>query len=269
MILCDSHLHSSFSSDSSEEARKVIEKAIGLGMPFITFTDHNDFDWPIEDGHQDFQIDFDSYLSTMKDLKETYKDKIEILIGLEQGLIESRIDDIENYDKNNDLDFIIGSMHLLAGQDPYYPEFWQGKSCKSTLQAYFSSSLEIAKNIHNFDVFGHIDYIARYIPDKSFVYKWQDYYDQIKDLLMTLIESGKGIEINSSGLKYKMPDTNPCLDIVKLYRKLGGEIITIGSDAHKAEHIAYRFDRSAEILDLCGFKYYTRFVKRKAEFIKI
>lgn len=93
--------------------------------------------------------------------------------------------------------------------------------------------------------------------------------DLICIILKTIIEQGKGIEINTAGLKYGMPEPNPCLDIVKMYHDLGGEIITVGSDAHEVKYFAYRFDVVAEMLKNAGFNYYTIFNERKPEFIRL
>ena len=122
---------------------------------------------------------------------------------------------------------------------------------------------------HNFDVYGHLDYIARYIPANSYTYDWHDFNDLICIILKTIIEQGKGIEINTAGLKYGMPEPNPCLDIVKMYHDLGGEIITVGSDAHEVKFFAYRFDVVADMLKNAGFNYYTIFNERKPEFIRL
>ena len=93
-----------------------------------------------------------------------------------------------------------------------------------------------------------------------------DYADIIDEILKLLIEKEKGLEVNSAGLKYGLPFAHPHPDVLKRYRELGGEIITIGADAHKPEHIAYDFAKAEEILKSCGFKYYTEFFEQKPVF---
>ena len=93
--------------------------------------------------------------------------------------------------------------------------------------------------------------------------------DIIDEILIKLIEKGKGIEINTAGFKYGLNHPNPTEDIICRYRQLGGEIITIGADGHKPEHIAYDFHKVPEILKNAGFNYYTVFKNRKPDFIKI
>lgn len=93
-----------------------------------------------------------------------------------------------------------------------------------------------------------------------------DLADLIDEILKILIQRGKGLEVNSAGLKYGLPYPHPHPDVLKRYKELGGEIITIGADAHKPEHVAYDFAQTAEILKSCGFKFYTEFCERKPVF---
>lgn len=267
--LCDYHLHTSFSSDSDNPPENVVRQAVKLGLKSICFTDHNDFDYPPENGEVMFMLDFKPYVDTITSLKEKYSHIIDISTGVEQGLMPSVAGHVNEYDKDSVLDFIIGSSHLVYGNDPYYDEFWQNLSVKEGISTYYEGIIDSLKVCSNFDVYGHLDYIVRYAPGKDTAYNWKDYSDYIDTILRMLIEKGKGIEINTSGLKYGLKNPNPCPDIIKRYHELGGEIITTGSDAHKTEHIAYRFDVLYDILTNAGFKYYTIFKKRQPEFIRL
>ena len=80
---------------------------------------------------------------------------------------------------------------------------------------------------------------------------------------------GKGIEINTGGLRSGLKFPNPNPHILRRYRELNGEIITIGSDAHSGKNIADSFAVAVDILTECGFKYYTVFKDRTASFIKL
>lgn len=270
-INADFHVHTHFSTDSSEMPDNYVDLAIKKGFKHICFTDHNDYDFPLLDGEIAFQLDFPSYYEYMKALQEKYKKDINIHIGVEQGLMVCAKDKINNFDPEKKYDFIIGSSHLIDGADPYYPEFWEGKTIQSVIEKYYQSIIDNINVCNNFDVYGHIDYILRYIPKDrlDYNYSWKDYYDYIRTALTMLVERGKGIEINTAGLKYGLNEPNPCTDIVKLYHDLGGEIITVGSDAHKQIHFAYDFHKIPKILETAGFDYFTIFKDRKPEFIKI
>jgi histidinol-phosphatase (PHP family) len=107
---------------------------------------------------------------------------------------------------------------------------------------------------------------VRYGPNKNQFYTYGKYADVIDEILRSLIEKGKGIELNTAGFKYGLGHPNPTEDILRRYRELGGEIITIGADGHKPEHVAYDFKKVPEILRAAGFSYYTVFKQRKAVF---
>lgn len=273
-VISDCHLHSDFSSDSSAAPRDIIERALSLGLRSICFTDHNDFDYPLENGRTVFNIDLPEYIRTLKPLADEYRSKpdarMEIQIGVEQGLMKSVADQINAFDSGKELDFIIGSSHLVNGADPYYPSFWEGADVRRGILLYYESILENLQACSNFDVYGHIDYIVRYIPkERADEYRESDYYEILDAILRSIIAHEKGIEINTAGFKYNLNRPNPSEFIIKRYRELGGEIITVGSDAHEPRHMAYCFDKVPDILKTAGFKYYTRFIKRAPEFISL
>jgi len=267
--LSDFHLHTYFSSDSNSTPESMVKEAINRGLSSICFTDHNDIDYPIENGKSMFQLDLPSYMKEMLELKTRYEGVFPIYIGLEQGLQNHLAPKINHYGNEYNFDFIIGSSHLVNGTDPYYKSYWDEITIKEGIQKYYLSIVENIKACDKFDVYGHIDYIIRYIPDKNFEYHHSEYSDIVDEALSLLIQKGKGIEVNTSGLKYGLNQTHPCTDIIKKYKELGGEIITIGSDGHKPEHLAYAFEKVPEILKSSGFDYYTIFKNRKPEFIKI
>ena len=166
-------------------------------------------------------------------------------------------------------DFVIGSSHVMHGVDPYYPAYWENHTEEEGYQEYFESILENIAVFDGFDVYGHIDYVVRYGPNKNASYSYQKYADIIDEILKALIIKGKGIEINTGGFKYGLGHPNPAEDIIKRYHELGGEIITIGADAHQPEHVAFDFEKVPSILKEAGFTHYTVFKNRKPEFIPI
>ena len=116
---------------------------------------------------------------------------------------------------------------------------------------------------------GHLDYVVRYGKEREKQYSYKKYADLIDEILRTVINKGKGIELNMAGLKYGLPFAHPHPDVLKRYKELGGEIITVGADGHKPEHIAYDYEKVSEILKSCGFRYYTEFSERKPVFLEL
>ena len=273
MITADCHMHSAHSGDSVAPMEEMILKGIDLGLTTMCFTEHNDFDYPdSEEGPGSmFLLNTDSYLYDLIKMREKYGDRIKLLYGVELGLQSSPEIFRKNavFARSGEFDFIIGSSHLVNGQDPYYPAFFEGKTEEEAYSSYFQSIYDNIKKFSNFDVYGHLDYVVRYGPNRDNDYSYSKYKDIFDKILNLLIENGKGIEINTGGIDKGMKDFHPCTDILKRYHELGGEIITVGSDAHKSENVAKHFDRAGQLLKECGFKYYTVFEKRVAEFIKL
>ena len=134
---------------------------------------------------------------------------------------------------------------------------------------YFESVLENLACFSEINVYGHIDYVVRYGPNKNREYSYGRYQDILDEILRTLITKGIGIELNTGGYHYGLGEPNPCTSVIKRYRQLGGEIITVGADAHAPEKIAYAFGKAAAILEECGFRYYTVFEGGKPYFLKL
>ena len=118
-----------------------------------------------------------------------------------------------------------------------------------------------AKNYHNYSVLGHMDLITRY--DKAGTYPFEKLKPLLTEILRTVIADGKGIEINTSSQRYGLTDLTPSRDILKLYRELGGRILTIGSDSHKPEHLGAFIDETKQELKMLGFKEFCTFDKMK------
>ncbi|HWT73532.1 MAG TPA: histidinol-phosphatase HisJ family protein [Mobilitalea sp.] len=271
MIKADYHVHSEFSSDSQAPMEQMIDRAIELGMKKICFTDHMDYDYP-EVSELRFVFDPDTYVKKLEELKKRYYKKIEILTGIELGLQTHLADRMHSLVKAYPFDFIIGSSHVVDHMDPYYPDYWENRSVQDGIYRYFESILENCKVYQGFSVYGHIDYIIRYVPGQKqgcIDYNYSDYTDLLDEVLKTIISHGKGIEINSAGLKYGLSHPHPKQEVIRRYKELGGEIITIGSDAHKPEHLAYDFHLIPELLQNLGFQYYTTFVQGKPVFEKL
>lgn len=263
----DQHMHCNFSGDSDALPEDMIKAGIAHGLSGICFTDHLDYDYPEEPNI--FLLDFDNYFKVLSDLREKYADKISVNIGIELGLQTHAAGQNLAVAEKYPFDFIIGSSHVVNHMDPYYPEFFAGRDEDAAYMEYFESVLENINSDVDFDVYGHIDYVVRYGPNKNAFYTYEKFKDIIDEILTQLISKGKGIEVNTGGFKYGLGHPNPTEDIIKRYRELGGEIITMGADAHVPEYVAYEFDKTAQIIKNCGFKYHTVFKTRKAEFIPL
>lgn len=267
MIQSDFHTHTNFSSDSTSRPEDMIEHAISLGLERLCITDHMDYDFPVFHGIT-FQFDPERYFNTLEKLKLQYQSKIQLLIGIEIGLQPHLVKAYDDLINQYPLDFVIGSSHVVDGLDPYHKEYWSDKDSIQGITRYFESIIENTRLHSNFDIYGHLDYAIRYIGEKG-NYRYEEHIDLIDSMLITLIQSGKGIECNTSGYKYGLGVPHPNPYILKRYKELGGEILTIGSDGHIPLHLAYDFKKAHELLLALGYRHYTIYEKREPRFIRL
>lgn len=285
MITSDIHMHSSFSSDSESPMESMIQGAAARGLKTICFTEHLDYEYPSADGTVLFEVDMAAYEKKLFELKNKYKNDIEVLFGIEFGLLPHLADRYAAVADAHDFDFIIGSSHLIPAPwykrdleyirehgtapkdmihgDPYETEFWEGRTVGDICDKYFQTIVNNIAAYQNFDTYAHIDYLIRYAPEKNKGYTYEKHAAVLDKALNTIIEHDLALEVNTAGYKYGLGQPNPQADILKRYLELGGEKITIGADAHKPEHIAYDFKKAEELLKTLGFKYYTVFKKRQ------
>lgn len=274
MIQADMHMHTWFSTDSEACPRDMADEAVRKGLKTICFTDHFDKD-DLEWGEEGI-FDVDAYFVEMQKLQEEYAGKLNVRIGIELGLRTYLEDYYEELTKKYPFDFVIGSVHNVPYKkdaegnilytDPAAEKLFTDRTDKEAYRLMMETTLENVRTSDCFQTLGHLDYVVRYGKSREKEYSYTDYADIIDEILKLLIEKEKGLEVNSAGLKYGLPFAHPHPDVLKRYRELGGEIITIGADAHKPEHIAYDFAKAEEILKSCGFKYYTEFFEQKPVF---
>ena len=279
-MLFDSHTHSHFSpdADSGADIAAMAKRAEELGLMNITLTDHCDCNYwlPGEEFEYPKYQKEDSIMFGCRDyakasivkalsLKELHKS---LLCGVELGQPLQNMQAAQEILSTEGLDFVIGSLHMNAGKpDFYYIEY--NKMDKSDiyrlLEDYFSEMLEMCR-WGGFDSLGHLTYPLRYLEGEYGIsLDMRRFDDIIREIFCTVIDNGRAIEINTSGYRQKYGKPFPDQRYLRLYRDLGGEYITIGSDAHKVSDIGAGIEQGEELLKSCGFRYVTLFKNRKAE----
>ena len=274
MIKADQHTHSYFSTDSEATSESMMQGAIEKGLTHLTLTDHMDLDYPGTTKEEPlFEFDVEKYFTALTPLKEKYKDTLYLGIGIELGLRPGRADlnaQMHQLLTGHSFDFVLGSVHLLDNDDPYYKSYWQGRTAKDILCKYFNDMLTSIQEYDNFDSLGHLDYLIRYIPPycgrKTYSYK--EYAEVIDEIFKLLISKNKALEINTAGLIKGLPCFHPKLNVLKRYLELGGELLTIGSDGHSPDKIATEFAKTEELLKSCGVKGYYVYKNRKPGFVE-
>jgi len=266
-MLADMHVHTEFSGDCSAKMDNMAQKAISLGIPMITITDHIDWDFP--EPEFIFDIDMEGYQAAIKETQERYKGVLDIRMGVELGMQPHLVARYQEYLRQYPFDFVIASVHLLQNRDPYYQHAFEGLTDTQAYRMYFEAYLENIRCFHDFDALGHLDYVVRYGREKEKSYRCSDYWDILDEILKNLVAYDKALEINAAGFRKNLGFPNPHGDIIKRFRELGGEKVTVGCDAHKPTHIGKGLKQTEDLLLDCGFQYYTQYKLREPEFVKI
>ena len=246
-MIGDRHVHTRFSLDSSASVRDVLNQAVRLGMKEICITDHCDFDLG-----EEWIMPVKEYSETLLAYKKEYEDRIRIHIGIEMGLNPQWNDQIRTLLASFPFEYVIGSIHTMQGDDPYYRDRYDMDD-REFFRIYLETLKERIKESDGIDVCGHFDYVVRYGMNGSRDYDPQDYAEIIDDILKEIIRRDIALELNTAGLRKNAGFIHPHRYVLNRYRELGGKWISVGSDAHFADHVGMGFAEAENLLKKFGF----------------
>ncbi|MDR1885923.1 MAG: histidinol-phosphatase HisJ family protein [Synergistaceae bacterium] len=261
----DSHVHSGNSGDATEPVDAVCAAAVKRGLKGIAFTDHCD----IDGGRHRCDRVRRAIVRDVAEARELYGDDLLISAGIELG------EPHHNYALAGDiagdpgLDFVIGSLHRLRDTDDFYYIDYENVDLDSLMQRYYEELYELVES-GCFDVVGHINYQMRYMSAAA--RKTVDlsvYYGDLFEILKSAARQGKGIEINTSGLQRGLGEIIPSPEVIGLFRRAGGEIVTIGSDAHNSRNVGAEIETAMDCLKSAGFGQFAFFTGREARMMDI
>jgi len=264
MYLVDYHCHSEYSFDSNEKLENIIKAGIQKGLKELCITDHFDF------GTEDYQeLDYKLYESKIRALQDKYKNEIKFLFGIEVGVQKEHINNITKILDGINFDFKIASTHDINNIGPHVNKYWEGLERVEAYRKYYKGMYDSILNYKDFDIFGHLDYVVRYGPYRDIGFKYSEVGDILDESMKLLIHQGKGIEINTSSIRKGFKEFHPRDEIIKRYIELGGEIFTIGSDAHIANDVGADSKLALEKLIAFGINYLATYDNRKLKMVKI
>ncbi len=259
----DFHLHTRVSFDSEGDPMEMCRAAVAAGLQEICFTDHYDYN---SDPTQPANLFTEEAYSAAYDGLDC--PGLIIRRGVEFGLTTWNQQEREALLARRNWDFVIGSVHFVDGADPYDPPFWQGITVPQGFQKYLEATLDCVRVQSDFDVLGHLTYVCKsaHNPTHEPV-RYGDYRELTDEILKILVDKGIGLEVNTSGVD-KAGCFLPEADFLKRYHALGGEIVTVGSDAHDPSRVGQYMPRALEMVkDIFG--HVCTFADRKPVFHKL
>ena len=259
----DYHMHTIVSFDGHDRGLQMAQAAKTAGLKEICFTDHLDYDPLGQMGKLDF--DTDVYNAEYDHLEIP---GLKIRRGAEFGMdihnVEQFIKDLQR----RPFDFVLGSIHFVDDLDVYFEPYWSGKTVFQAERRYLEATLESVKLHNDFDVLAHLTYIGKtkcHPAPRPLPYA--EHREIVDEILKILVQKGKGMEMNTSGMD-RCGGFLPTADFLRRFRELGGEIVTVGSDAHTCDRVGqYTFQVCDILKDIFG--YVCTFEDRKPVFHKL
>lgn len=267
-VRADYHTHTRFSPDSRCEPEALCRAAAEKGLREIAVTDHFEFFPPgkFADGHYGFET-FAAQQAALARCREQFVGRLTVRSGIEVGQPQCDPEGAARLMEAFSFDYVIGSVHKMKGVDLGLIDYPDEKI--PALVGENFEMLRVLAETGDFDCMGHIDIIKRYAAVKGKRIDLLDYQDALDPVLRALACRGKGLEINTSGLRQAARETLPAARLLRRFRELGGEILTIGSDAHRPEDVGAGFETALAEAKAAGFRYLALFAERKPSFYRI
>jgi len=268
--MIDCHTHTTNSPDAESSPIEMVQKGIELGLDVMAITDHCEVNMWYNKEHYKKTFDYDDYnyqksfeqsLVDSSKLKDTFKDDIKILRGIELGQAFMDFSLAEKIVSDSRLDFILGSVHQIDGFPDFFIIDYSKVNLKTLIKGYLLTVLKLCR-WGKFDVLAHLTYPLRYIYENGYSLDMSQFNDVISDIFKTIISKNIGLEVNSSGLRQKCGFSFPTIEYVEMYKSLGGSIISVGSDAHSTDQLGKNIQDCIDMIKSCGFEYLTYFENR-------
>lgn len=267
--MIDYHIHTSLSDDSDTPYTEMLDQAVRLGLTEVAITDHEDPLYPDEEFP--FTLDRPAYQIMLERAVREYHGRLTVKRGLELGLQETALKECGQIAGEYPYDFIIGSFHTGCGLLLDNGDFYRDRTGEQIHRDFYTDVYQCLSAFKQYSVVGHLNIVDRYLhhllPKETLNPK--SALEILEEILKMVIYDGKGIELNTSSYRYGLPILTPSVEILQLYRRLGGEIITLGSDAHTPEYIADHFDYACEVLERLGYRYVCTFTRLEPSFHKL
>ncbi len=262
-MLINDHFHSRCSFDGEYPLTDMCHAAEAAGIRHLCLTDHCDL--LDGQGQSDDSFCWDPVNRELEAARRAFPG-LDIRKGVELGQAVLRPEAAAKVLSEPDIDFVLGSLHNDPDSvDYYYMRFTDEAQCLALLRTYFESLLALARTDF-FDSLAHLTYPVRYMYGRDGVnVDLHPLEDLIREILKVLVQRGKALELNTSGYRTNRGRPLPPEEILRLYRSLGGELVTIGTDAHEPKHMADGLKQGMALLRRCGFRYVTLFCRRQPQ----
>jgi histidinol-phosphatase (PHP family) len=270
-MLADYHVHTPYCGHAKGKTIEYIESAIAAGLAEIGFADHlgryyltstqrrRYWDWGMDERN------LARYVAELLDLRDLFRDRITVKIGLEVDYIEGAEEILQPIVGQYPFDYFLCSVHCVPQLG--WRHLANYASIENSLIVYkeYFRCARAALRSGLFHALAHPDFIWRYIP-------WPAAdplmpYAELTETVRTAAEVHGHIEINANGFLWSQANSvNGGDPFALLLDELHKQQVpvTLGSDAHEPAMVAKLFPEIKELLMKKGITSITCFSEGKA-----
>lgn len=264
--ISDCHVHTDCSRDAADSAMMMCESAARLNFYILTITDHCECNVYLEEGYD--KSVRQSYFEARK-AAAAFRGRLRVRCGTELGQPMQNPNAAEDVLDSCNFDFTLASIHNISGKEDFFSLDYSSEDVDDLLDRYFTE-MEETINWGRFDSLAHLTYPWRYIEGENGIpINMDQWMPRIDQILRLLIQSGKALELNTSGFRQKIGKSLPDYPVIERYRELGGRLITLGSDSHRWADVGGGIERGLELLEKAGFHHFAVYANHQPEMLPI
>lgn len=260
----DYHIHSHFSADSHASLEQMCRSAVALGIPEIGFAEH--YDLHPDENPRDW-LRLESWLEDLNRCREEFSEQLVIRAGIEIGEPHRFQSEMSAMLARAPFDYVIGSLHWVGRESIFDPAYFQ-RPAEEAFALYFNELARMTA-CGGFDILGHLDVVVRTGFNYYGSYDPGDYEGPIREVLRNCIGQGIALEVNTSAMRRKAQVLLPGPPILHWYVEMGGERVTLGSDAHRPEQVVSHFGLALDAIKTAGLPALVQYELRRARLIPL
>ncbi len=253
-------MHSTFSCDCDAPMAAMCRSAIAKGIAEIGFSEHYDLH-PGDLCPNWFKPDV--WWTEIERCRREFAGQLTIRAGIEIGEPHIFQAEAQAMLARYPFDYALGSLHWVAQNSIFDVNYFNAYGIEETFGGFFVE-LERMTRIGGFDILSHFDVPIRTAHAVYGAYNVQPFAEPIRAVLRNCIEHGIALDLNTAALRRTANVLTPGLEILRWYVELGGERVTLGSDAHRPENVGQQLDVALAIARQAGLRYLTYFEGRQA-----
>ena len=264
MLPHDYHIHSHHSCDSQATIAEQCASAVAKGLPEIGISDHFDTH-PLDMCSGYFKLT--EWAAEIDRVRAEFAERLIVRAGIELGEPHIYQAECQTLLRSYPFDYTLGSLHWVGDELIFDRKYFRRPADEAF--GLFFEELERMTRAGGFEVLGHFDVVVRVGAPLYGGYDPRRHEEAIRAVLKNCIERGIALDLNTRGLRNRCQRLTPGMEILTWYREMGGERVTLGSDAHHPDDIAANFDLALDALRAAGLRYVTQFEQREAKLVKI